>query len=68
MSADRILHFRDDTSAEEDDVPCGYGFFLLVFATGAMYFEMLMIGWNSHHVMRKYAFPLTVAPYHFNFT
>lgn len=37
-----------------DDVPYGYGFFHFVFATGAMYFAMLLIGWNSHHPMRKW--------------
>ncbi|KAI9128680.1 hypothetical protein K1719_000163 [Acacia pycnantha] len=47
---------KDDTPPAEDDVPYGYGFFHLVFATGAMYFAMLLIGWNtnSHHVMRKW--------------
>ncbi|KAE9588206.1 putative serine incorporator/TMS membrane protein [Lupinus albus] len=44
---------KDDTPAE-DDVPYGYGFFHLVFATGAMYFAMILIGWNSHHSMRKW--------------
>ena len=49
------MQFRkEDAPAEEDDVPYGYGFFHFVFATGAMYFAMLLIGWNSHHSMRKY--------------
>jgi len=53
--SDRSLQFRkDDTAPAEDDVPYGYGFFHFVFATGAMYFAMLLIGWNSHHSMRKY--------------
>ncbi|KAE9600294.1 putative serine incorporator/TMS membrane protein [Lupinus albus] len=46
---------KDYTPPAEDDVPYGYGFFHLVFATGAMYFAMLLIGWNSHHSMRKWA-------------
>lgn len=66
--SDRSLQFRKDDTPAEDDVPYGYGFFHFVFATGAMYFAMLLIGWNSHHVMRKYAFPLTVDPYFFPFT
>ncbi|XP_065636850.1 uncharacterized protein LOC111988837 isoform X1 [Quercus suber] len=49
------LQFRtDDVQAEDDDVPYGYGFFHFVFATGAMYFAMLLIGWNTHHAMRKW--------------
>ncbi|CAH8261705.1 unnamed protein product [Arabidopsis lyrata] len=39
---------------EEDGVPYGYGFFHFVFATGAMYFAMLLIGWNTHHPMKKW--------------
>ncbi|XP_054816823.1 LOW QUALITY PROTEIN: uncharacterized protein LOC129316424 [Prosopis cineraria] len=56
----KCFQFRKDdtdTPAEDDvpyDVPYGYGFFHFVFATGAMYFAMLLIGWNSHHVMRKW--------------
>ncbi|GKV11661.1 hypothetical protein SLEP1_g22901 [Rubroshorea leprosula] len=38
----------------EDDVPYGYGFFHFVFATGAMYFAMLLIGWNTHHTIKKW--------------
>ncbi|KAF6136651.1 hypothetical protein GIB67_016107, partial [Kingdonia uniflora] len=30
------------------------GFFHFVFAMGAMYFAMLLIGWNSHHTKRKW--------------
>ncbi|KOM57781.1 hypothetical protein LR48_Vigan11g081400 [Vigna angularis] len=45
---------KDNTPPAEDDVPYGYGFFHFVFATGAMYFAMLLIGWNSHHSMRKW--------------
>ncbi|CAL1359442.1 unnamed protein product [Linum trigynum] len=39
---------------EEDEVPYGYGFFHFVFATGAMYFAMLLIGWNTHHAIKKW--------------
>ncbi|CAH9131385.1 unnamed protein product [Cuscuta epithymum] len=39
---------------EEDHVPYGFGFFHFVFATGAMYFAMLLIGWNAHQVMKKF--------------
>ncbi|KAI4350876.1 hypothetical protein L6164_005283 [Bauhinia variegata] len=48
------FQFRKNDTPAEDDVPYGYGFFHFVFATGAMYFAMLLIGWNSHHVMRKW--------------
>ncbi|KAJ8442387.1 hypothetical protein Cgig2_018643 [Carnegiea gigantea] len=37
----------------ENGVPYGYGFFHFVFATGAMYFAMLLIGWNTHHPMKN---------------
>uniref|UniRef100_A0A7N0T8H5 Serine incorporator n=1 Tax=Kalanchoe fedtschenkoi TaxID=63787 RepID=A0A7N0T8H5_KALFE len=50
----KCFQFRKDDKQEEDDVPYGYGFFHFVFATGAMYFAMLLIGWNSHHAMRKW--------------
>lgn len=42
----------------EDAVPYGYGFFHFVFATGAMYFAMLLIGWNTHHIIKKYVLHL----------
>ncbi|CAM8911531.1 unnamed protein product [Rhodiola kirilowii] len=35
-------------------VPYGYGFFHFVFATGAMYFAMLLVGWNTRHPMPKW--------------
>ncbi|KAI3802929.1 hypothetical protein L1987_31076 [Smallanthus sonchifolius] len=38
---------------EEDDVPYAFGFFHFVFASGVMYFAMLLIGWNSHHTMKS---------------
>ncbi|RDY05933.1 Serine incorporator 3 [Mucuna pruriens] len=50
----KCFQFRKDRTPTEDDVPYGYGFFHFVFATGAMYFAMLLIGWNSHHSMRKW--------------
>lgn len=53
-----LMQFRKNDSKSEDDVPYGYGFFHIVFATGAMYFAMLLIGWNTHHPMKKYASPL----------
>lgn len=43
----------EEEEVEEDRVPYGYGFFHFVFATGAMYFAMLLIGWNTHHPMKK---------------
>ena len=43
----------EEEEVEEDGVPYGYGFFHFVFATGAMYFAMLLIGWNTHHPMKK---------------
>lgn len=51
------MQFKKDETESEDDVPYGYGFFHFVFATGAMYFAMLLIGWNTNHTMKKY-FPL----------
>ncbi|KAL0552819.1 hypothetical protein IC582_011946 [Cucumis melo] len=51
----KCFQFRkDDKQDEDDDVPYGYGFFHLVFATGAMYFAMLLIGWNTNHPIRKW--------------
>ncbi|XP_061366479.1 uncharacterized protein LOC133309700 isoform X2 [Gastrolobium bilobum] len=50
----KCFQFRKGDTPAEDDVPYGYGFFHFVFATGAMYFAMLLIGWNSHHSMRKW--------------
>ncbi|KAJ7969635.1 Serinc-domain containing serine and sphingolipid biosynthesis protein [Quillaja saponaria] len=50
----KCFQFRKDDTQAEDDVPYGYGFFHFVFATGAMYFAMLLIGWNAHHPMRKW--------------
>ncbi|KAL5572695.1 hypothetical protein UlMin_022292 [Ulmus minor] len=44
---------KNETRSEED-VPYGYGFFHFVFATGAMYFAMLLISWNPHHAMKKW--------------
>ncbi|CAM0152180.1 unnamed protein product [Urochloa decumbens] len=37
----------------EDDVPYSYGFFHFVFAMGSMYFGMLFVGWETHHVMEE---------------
>uniref|UniRef100_A0A7N1A064 Serine incorporator n=1 Tax=Kalanchoe fedtschenkoi TaxID=63787 RepID=A0A7N1A064_KALFE len=37
-----------------DHVPYGYGFFHFVFAAGAMYFAMLLVGWNTRHHMQKW--------------
>ncbi|GAV86118.1 Serinc domain-containing protein [Cephalotus follicularis] len=50
----KCFQFRKDDTQAEDDVPYGYGFFHFVFATGAMYFAMLLIGWNTHHDMKKW--------------
>jgi len=69
--SDRSLQFKkDNTPPAEDDVPYGYGFFHFVFATGAMYFAMLLIGWNTHHSMRKYGSPLLllVVPFYLHLT
>ena len=55
----QCFQFKKDANSQgeveekEDDVPYGYGFFHFVFATGAMYFAMLLIGWNTHHPMKK---------------
>ncbi|KAF5482058.1 hypothetical protein F2P56_002656 [Juglans regia] len=50
----QCFQFRKDETQAEDDVPYGYGFFHFVFATGAMYFAMLLIGWNTHHAIKKW--------------
>ncbi|KAI4377747.1 hypothetical protein MLD38_015325 [Melastoma candidum] len=50
----QCFQFRKKDLLDEDDVPYGYGFFHFVFATGAMYFAMLLIGWNTHHPMKKW--------------
>ncbi|GAA0154570.1 protein-binding activity modulator [Lithospermum erythrorhizon] len=51
----KCFQFRKvEKQEEENDVPYGFGFFHFVFATGAMYFAMLLIGWNSHHSMKKF--------------
>ncbi|KAK9071294.1 hypothetical protein SSX86_009862 [Deinandra increscens subsp. villosa] len=49
-----ISQSRKDEKQDEDDVPYGFGFFHFVFASGVMYFAMLLIGWNSHHTMKKW--------------
>ncbi|KAK4798268.1 hypothetical protein SAY86_030594 [Trapa natans] len=51
----QCFQFRKKEIRADDDIPYGYGFFHFVFATGAMYFAMLLIGWNTHHPMKKYA-------------
>ncbi|XP_041007422.1 probable serine incorporator [Juglans microcarpa x Juglans regia] len=50
----KCFQFRKDRTHGQDDVPYGYGFFHFVFATGAMYFAMLLIGWNTHLSMKKW--------------
>ncbi|CAI8594816.1 unnamed protein product [Vicia faba] len=46
---------KSEKPTQENDVPYGYGFFHFVFAVGAMYFAMLLVGWNSHHSMKKWS-------------
>ncbi|PRQ46612.1 putative serine incorporator/TMS membrane protein [Rosa chinensis] len=51
----KCFQFKKDETESEDDVPYGYGFFHFVFATGAMYFAMLLISWNTtNHTMEKW--------------
>ncbi|KAM7258964.1 hypothetical protein ACFE04_014705 [Oxalis oulophora] len=51
----QCFQIKKDESPAEDDVPYGYGFFHFVFATGAMYFAMLLIGWNiNHHAIKRW--------------
>ncbi|KAL8120206.1 uncharacterized protein LOC141661519 [Apium graveolens] len=50
----KCFQFKKDEPEEEDEVPYGYGFFHFVFATGAMYFAMLLISWNTKHVSQKW--------------
>nr|GLL27687.1 probable serine incorporator [Ipomoea trifida] len=54
LSDSRKVQFRKDDEEREEDVPYGYGFFHFVFATGGMYFAMLLIGWNTNHSMKKF--------------
>ncbi|XP_058722414.1 uncharacterized protein LOC131594330 [Vicia villosa] len=46
---------KSERPTEENDVPYGYGFFHFVFAVGAMYFAMLLVGWNSHYSMKRWS-------------
>ncbi|KAG8495605.1 hypothetical protein CXB51_013315 [Gossypium anomalum] len=48
------LQFSKKEARAEEAVPYGYGFFHFVFATGAMYFAMLLIGWNTHHTIKRW--------------
>ncbi|KAI8023978.1 Serine incorporator 3 [Camellia lanceoleosa] len=50
----QCFQFKKKERESEDDVPYGFGFFHFVFATGAMYFAMLLIGWNTHHTMKRW--------------
>ncbi|XP_007013229.2 PREDICTED: probable serine incorporator isoform X2 [Theobroma cacao] len=50
----QCFQIRKKEAPAEDAVPYGYGFFHFVFATGAMYFAMLLIGWNTHHTIKKW--------------
>ncbi|XP_022749784.1 probable serine incorporator isoform X2 [Durio zibethinus] len=50
----QCFQFRKKETPAEDALPYGYGFFHFVFATGAMYFAMLLIGWNTHHTIKKW--------------
>ncbi|KAJ9183407.1 hypothetical protein P3X46_007265 [Hevea brasiliensis] len=50
----QCFQFMKGEKKTEDDVPYGCGFFHFVFATGAMYFAMLLIGWNTHHAIQKW--------------
>ncbi|XP_057467014.1 uncharacterized protein LOC130756502 [Actinidia eriantha] len=50
----KCFQFRKNEREEEDDVPYGFGFFHFVFATGAMYFAMLLISWNTNHTMKRW--------------
>ncbi|XP_071742304.1 uncharacterized protein [Rutidosis leptorrhynchoides] len=50
----KCFQFRKDEKQDEDDVPYSFVFFHLVFATGTMYFAMLLIGWSSNHPMKKW--------------
>lgn len=51
----KSFNFRKDEVEAEDGVPYGYGFFHFVFSMGAMYFGMLLIGWNLHQTMQKWS-------------
>ncbi|XP_074368504.1 uncharacterized protein LOC141708659 isoform X2 [Apium graveolens] len=50
----KCFQLKKEETEDEEEVPYGYGFFHLVFATGAMYFAMLLISWNTHHVAAKW--------------
>ncbi|KAM7277113.1 hypothetical protein ACFE04_018979 [Oxalis oulophora] len=51
----QCFQIKKDDPPADDDVPYGYGFFHFVFATGAMYFAMLLIGWNTNdHTIQRW--------------
>ncbi|WOL09184.1 putative serine incorporator [Canna indica] len=50
----KCLQFKNTEAETEDGVLYGYGFFHFVFAMGAMYFGMLLVGWNAHKTMQKW--------------
>ncbi|KAK5829857.1 uncharacterized protein LOC108454803 isoform X2 [Gossypium arboreum] len=50
----QCFQFSKKEARTEDAVPYCYGFFHFVFATGAMYFAMLLIGWNTHHTIKRW--------------
>ncbi|XP_073393169.1 uncharacterized protein [Physcomitrium patens] len=55
------VHFRSFSlplkaaGADEGQVQYCYGVFHFVFAIGAMYFAMLLVGWSSHHTIHKWS-------------
>ncbi|OQU82697.1 hypothetical protein SORBI_3005G006701, partial [Sorghum bicolor] len=50
----KCLNFRNVVETE-NDVPYGYGFFHFVYAMGSMYFGMVFVGWDTHHMSEKWS-------------
>ncbi|PUZ43402.1 hypothetical protein GQ55_8G006300 [Panicum hallii var. hallii] len=51
----KTIQLRNDIVRLEDDIPYGYGFFHFIFTMGSMYFGMLFLGWDTHHIMEKFS-------------
>ncbi|KAG0528382.1 hypothetical protein BDA96_05G006300 [Sorghum bicolor] len=51
----KCIQFMNVVESENGIPPYGYGFFHFVFATGSMYFGMLFLGWDTHHVSGRWS-------------
>uniref|UniRef100_A0ACD5WJ92 Uncharacterized protein n=1 Tax=Avena sativa TaxID=4498 RepID=A0ACD5WJ92_AVESA len=53
IGEDDWLQFNNEEQSE-DNIPYGFGYFHLVFALGAMYFGMILVGWNAYQTMQRW--------------